>query len=164
MMNKENYVIGNAVLAPNYEPAGPSKKQEYERLKKTKAENLYKKREKRVNSKAKTLRCIALVFIVGVTLIFRYTSIYNVQKNLSNIKSETISLNKENENLKVELVKSSNLSNVEKIATGKLNMVRVEKHQVIYTDLTKENFAKDASLNKNHSQSSFLQKVYKMLF
>jgi cell division protein FtsL len=164
MMNKENYVNGNTVLAPSYEPLAPSKKQDYERLNKAKAENLIKKREKRVNSKAKTLRNIALVFIIGVTLIFRYASIYNIQKNLSNIKSEVVNLNKENENLKVELVKASNLNNVEKIATEKLHMVRTEKSNAIYMDLTKENFVKVASANKDQSQLSFLQKIYKMLF
>jgi cell division protein FtsL len=163
-MNKENYINGNTVLAPNYEPIGPSKKQEYEKLRKAKAENLNKKREKRVNSKAKTLSNIALVFIIGVTLIFRYASIYNIQKNLSNIKSHTINLNKENENLKVELVKASNLDNVEKIATEKLHMVRAEKAHAIYTDLTKENFAKVTNANKNDSKLSLLQKIYNMLF
>lgn len=164
MMNKENYINGNTVLAPIYEPEGPSKKQEYERFKKEKTNNLIKRREKKLNSKAQILSSILLVFVVGVTLIFRYASIYNIQRNLSNIKSETISLNKENENLRVELVKASNLDNVEKIATEKLHMVRAEKTQVIFADLTKENFADATSVNKTESQMSLLQKIYKMLF
>lgn len=164
MMNKENYVNGNTVLDPNYEPEGPSRKQEHERLIKLEVKRLNKQMDKRVNNKVKTLSSIALIFIIGVIIIFRYTSIYNVQKNLSNIKNETISINKENENLKVELVKASNLINVEKIATEKLHMVRAEKTQAIYADLTKENFAKVTSVNKDNTQLSLLQKIYKMLF
>lgn len=164
MMNKANYINGNTVLAPSYDPIEPSKKQEYEKLRKAKAENLNKKRKRSVNSKAITLRNIALIFIVGVTLIFRYATIYNVQKNLSNIKNETISLNKENENLKVELVKATNLASIEKIATEKLNMVRAEKTQVVYADLTSQNIVKVTSSNKNNTQMSLLQKIYKMLF
>ena len=164
MMNKENYVNGNTVLDPNYDPKVPSKKQEYERLRKVEVKKLNKQMDKRINNKAKTLSGIAFIFIVGVIIIFRYTSIYNIQKNLSNIKNKTISLNKENENLKVELVKASNLVNIEKIATEKLHMVRAEKTQAIYTDLTKGNFAKVTSANKNNTQLTLLQKIYKMLF
>jgi len=164
MMNKENYINGNTVLDPNYDPQGPSKKQEQEIFEKAKAKNLRSNIEKSVNSKAKILSSILLVFVIGVTLIFRYAAIYKVQKNLSNIKNQTISLNKENENLKVELVKASNLANVEKIATEKLHMVRAEKTQAIYADLTEENLVKVTSTDKKEVQLSLFQKIYKMLF
>lgn len=163
-MNKENYINGNTVLNPNYDPQGPSKKQEQEIFEKAKAKNLQNIMEKRVNSKAKTLSSIVLVFVIGLTLVFRYACIYKVQKNLSNIKNETISLNKENESLKVELVEASNLANVEKIATEKLHMVRADKTQAIYADLTEENLGKVTSSDKNEVQLSLFQKIYKMLF
>jgi len=154
MMNKENYVIGNTVLAPIYEPEDPSKNQKLKKLKKI--------NDKKLNIKVKFLSYMAITFIVGLILVFRYTSMYSVEKNLSNIKNETINLNQENDDMKVQLVNVSNLDNVQKIATEQLHMVKVNQDQVIYADLTKENFTKVASAND--PQLSMLRKIYNMLF
>ena len=144
MMNKENYVNGNTVLAPIYEPVDASKKQKLNKIKKIK--------NKKTNIKVKFLSYMALAFIAGLILVFRYASMYSVEKNLSNIKNETIILNQENDDMKVQLVKVSNLDNVQNIATNKLHMVKVNQNQVIYADLTKENFTKVASANIRNCQ------------
>lgn len=154
MMNKENYINGNTVLAPIYEPEDPFKKQKIKKLKKL--------NNKKLNIKIKFLSYMAMAFIVGLILVFRYTSMYSVEKNLTNIKNETINLNQENDDMKVQLVNVSSLDNVQKIATEQLHMVKVNQNQVIYADLTKENFTKVASAND--PQLSMLRKIYNMLF
>ncbi|EPS51695.1 cell division protein FtsL [Clostridium botulinum CFSAN002367] len=71
-----------------------------------------------------------------------------MQKDLSNINSHISEVEKENENLKVELVHYNNLSNIEKVAGQNLKMVPPDKDSAIYTDLSYNNFKAENS--KNH--------------
>ncbi len=103
---------------------------------------------KAFKKKFKTLGNIIIAFIIGVTLVARYGILYSMQKDLSNINSHISEVEKENENLKVELVHYNNLSNIEKVAGQNLKMVPPDKDSAIYTDLSYNNFKAENS--KNH--------------
>lgn len=95
---KDNYYIkGNTVLAPEFEPKENEKKDN--EVKRNKAKKL---KIKRTKNKLKTIRNISILFIVGITLVARYSIIYDLQKELNNINHNMTLLNKENENLKVD--------------------------------------------------------------
>ncbi len=94
--------------------------------------------------------------------------LYSMQKELSNINSEISKVEKESENLKVELVHHSNLSNIEKIAGEKLKMVPSNKESAIYADLSYNNFKKEDSKSrigeKHNAFSEFFSNLKKVLF
>jgi len=162
MMSKDNVIRGNTVLAPQYEPTNPEKKQQ-EDLRKARAINKAN-REKRVKSKMKIMINIGVAFIIGLVLIYRYVVMYNIRQDLSNIKSQVAAVNKENDNLKVILVSASSINEVEKTATEKLHMVRANRNQVVYADLTKDNFKNTSNKNNEDTEVGFIQKIINKLF
>ncbi len=119
MLEAKNRFNGNTVLKPQYEP-----QIEKDKVKEKKSNTKgTKNTTKAFKKKFKTLRNIIIAFIIGVTLVARYGILYSMQKDLSNINSHISEVEKENENLKVELVHYNNLSNIEKVAGQNLKMV-----------------------------------------
>ncbi|MDU6877397.1 cell division protein FtsL [Clostridium tepidum] len=165
MLEEKNRFNGNTVLKPQYEPQieKDNKKDKKEQYKKNK-----KIQQKLVKKKIKTLQNIIIAFILGVILVARYGMLYSMQKELSNINSEISKVEKESENLKVELVHHSNLSNIEKIAGEKLKMVPSNKESAIYADLSYNNFKKEDSKSrigeKHNAFSEFFSNLKKVLF
>lgn len=128
----ESYINGNTVLAPEPEISqngGHKEKNSKKGIKKDK---------KVPSGKLKSLRNIGVTFIIGVTLIGRYSMIYGMQRELNAIGLEINTINKENENLRVELVKFNNLQYIEDVATKKLNMVSPTKSNIMYCNLKNE--------------------------
>lgn len=162
--SKNNFINGNTVLAPNYNPARPLQDEEYEKLKKSKKESLHNIRQKRLKSKKNTLMTIALVCIVGVTMISRYSAVYSVQRQLAKVKANITTLDSQNESLKITLLKNSNIQQIEDSAVNKLHMVQPDKSQIIYADLTKDNFAKEIKDDKKNSQQNLFMRIKNMLF
>lgn len=158
MLDKENRFNGNTVLAPEYVP---SKKDQYEKIKKNKR-NKKKKKDRRLKKKFRTLGSILLIFVLGVTIITRYCIIYNMQKELNNIENKVAVLDKDSENLKVELVKYSNLNTIEKQAKDNLHMVVPDKESAIYSDLSYNNFKENTNKNKNDKHKSLFKFYYKL--
>ncbi|ACA53764.1 cell division protein FtsL [Clostridium botulinum] len=165
MLEAKNRFNGNTVLKPQYEPQiekdkVKDKKEQYKRNKKI--------QQKLLKKKFKTLRNIIIAFIIGVTLVARYGILYSIQKDLSNINSHISEVEKENENLKVELVHYNNLSNIEKVAGQNLKMVPPDKDSAIYTDLSYNNFKTENSKNhigeKHNAFLEFFSNLKKVLF
>lgn len=136
VVNEESFIQGNTVLQPEYRPYKDNK--DYKEKNK---KNLKRNRntKKRINSKAKIIGNTILAFIIGLVLIGRYCVIYNMQMELNLTKHNINEINKENENLKVELVKYNNLQYIEETATSKLQMLPPDKGAAVYTNLDKEN-------------------------
>jgi len=98
-------------------------------------------------------------------LIGRYGKIYSLQKQLNTVNQNVNSISRENENLKVELVRFSNIQYIEDVATKKLKMVRPTKQSMIYCDMNKEIFKYDNN-NKDENKVSHntLKEFFSKLF
>lgn len=165
MMGKQKIVNGNTVLVPQYEPSSPAEKERYEKLKKAKRESLGHRRYKRNKRKAKTLLNITLAFVIGISFVWRYSVMYNTQKNLNDTKTQINNLSIENENIKVNLLKNSNVGMVEATAISKLKMVYPEKNHVVKCNLEKQNFEKQVpSKNSSSKSEGFIAKIKSMFF
>lgn len=137
VVNEESFIQGNTVLKPEYRPYRDNESHKEKNKKKKLKKN--RKNKTRLNNKVKVIRNIILTFIVGLVLVGRYCAIYNMQMELNLTKNNINEINRENENLKVELVKYNNLQYIEDIATNKLQMLPPDKGAAVYTDLGKEN-------------------------
>ncbi len=126
---------GNTVLSPSesYE------KRKYEGLEESRKKADQSKKQKEIKKKQSILKYILLGFVIGVTIIARYCMIYNYQSAAAKTKAEIGILNKENDAYKVELIKFRNISYVEKVAVGRLNMVKPKYSDIQYLDLSKNN-------------------------
>lgn len=132
--NEKIMIDGNTVLAPSHVPYRES---EHERqVKRNKARN--KAKNKNINKKVIIMRNIMIAFIVGITLVGRYCIIYNLQSELNTTKQSIAAFSKENENLKVELVKYNNIQYIEDVAINKLGMVTPDRNDAIYADISKD--------------------------
>jgi cell division protein FtsL len=129
-VNEKFVISGNTVLAPNYEPYRESEQKRQVR------ENRISK--KNINKKIIVMRNIMIAFIVGITLVGRYCILYNLQSELNTSKQNIAELNKENENLKVDLVKYNNIQYIEDVAVNKLGMVTPNRNDAIYADVSKK--------------------------
>lgn len=119
-------VRGNTVLAPKRPHREVEKKQ------------VKKNNSKKVKSKFIIIRNIVMAFIIGIVLVGRYCAIYNMQKQLNTTKTNITELNKQNDNLKVELVKYNNIQYIEETAVSKLKMVAPDKNKAVFCNISQD--------------------------
>ena len=98
------------------------------------------------------------------TISYRYSLINEEYNSKENIKSKVSAVQKENEQLKVSIENSLNLSSIGKSAQDKLGMQKLDNSNKIYLDLQKKDYVEPASeeviLNDN---SSWFEKLIKKL-
>lgn len=75
---------------------------------------------------------IMFVFAVCILLITRYTIIAEMNFNINNLEKDYKNVVKENTDLNVQLMKTVNLDNLEKVALEKLNMQYADQSQYAY--------------------------------
>ena len=143
-MRKDRYQYGTnpRKVEPEYSPykqKTTNKSRKPEVLKtKTKAEVKVSKKEK-----IKTTKRIGLViaiFIVLLTISYRNSQINENFNQVQNLKKELSSLEKENEQLKVNIENSVNLNNIEQAAKEKLGMQKLTNKQAVYVSLPKKDY------------------------
>jgi len=163
-MDNKNLVNGSTALAPKYKPYKPNFDEELEKHLKAKKEKEKVLAEKRAKRKVKVLACIILSFFTGVLLISRYAAVYNMQKDLTRMKTEIHNTTMQNEDLKVQLYKAGNIQEIEETAKTKLHMITPDKNKVIYIETTKDYFAKDTKENNKNKEENLVAKIKNILF
>lgn len=156
-----NSNIINENILPQYEPKKKDKR--YEEIKNARKKQLQEKRNKRAKAKLKVLRNIFLAFIIGLLVIGRYSKIYKLENDLTQIKQEIYNTECDNENLKIELMSiKNNVKDIEEEAEKNFDMVQPNKVNVLYVDLEKDNFE---ALNKANSKGEdILEYIKEKLF
>lgn len=150
-----NIINGNTVLVPDYEPYRKKSEQKDKKLRQIKKEQANKR--KLVHEKVLSL--VLCIFVFGIASIYRYCSVYKAQMQLTEVNSEISSIQKENDDLKLKMVKYNNMQYIEETATSKLHMVRADKNSVIYANLT-NNYFQDSKQKKTGLQNySFFEKI-----
>lgn len=160
-MNKSNYVNGNTVLAPQYQPDWDN---EYKKLKEAKKRNKAIHREKNIKKKASVLLNIVGMFIFGTLLVWRYSMIYGMQQNLNQIKSNIQEVSRDNESLKIELIKFNSMGYIEDYAENTLKMVKPAKDTAVSINLDKQNFTIDVKENEKSVKKNLWAKILSIIF
>lgn len=121
-----------------------TKKQEEKKAieKKTKEKIKEKKLEKL--RKTKIVFCVILAFAVLLSISYRSSVINDTFAEVKQMKQELAAIQKENQQIKVNIESSLNLTNVEKEAK-KLGMQRLTNDQKIYINLPKKDYIEPAS-------------------
>lgn len=145
VMNKNKMINGNNAMQPEYES--------YEDYKKKRKIEV-RTRHRNIKHKLRIMRNIAIVFIVGMVLIARYSIIYNMQNQLTTVQNNIDRLSRENDNLTVELVKYNNLEYIEENAIKKLHMIQPEKSTAVYADLNKPIIKQETNYKSNKKLSN----------
>lgn len=147
-MNRYQYETSPRKLQPEYTPV----RKKYP--KKSTAKKEYNKKQPRKNSrtkndesknKIKVFGYVVLLFIVLFTISYRNSLIDESFSQIKGLKSEISEIEKENEQLKVNIESKLNLNNLEKSARELLGMQKLNSDQVIYVNIKKQDYIEPAT-------------------
>ena len=91
-----------------------------------------------------TITVIA-IFGLLLTISYRNSQINEKFNEMQSLKKELSSLQKENEQLKVNIANGLNLANIEKLAKEKLGMQKLTNKQIVYVSLPNKDYVESAS-------------------
>ena len=130
-------------LEPDYEQT----RDNYRKKKK----NISKKKQEKVQPRTylkrqiKIVVCIFLFFSSLLVISYRNSLINESFNHNESLKANLAAIEKQNEQLKVNLENSLNLSNIEKLAEEKLGMQKLDNSQKVYVSLDKKDYVEAAS-------------------
>ena len=93
----------------------------------------------------KTTVTVVGLFLLLLTISCRNSQIDKQFTQIQEQKKQLATLQKENEQLKVSIENSLNLSNIEKVAKEELGMQKLSSKQTIYVTLPKKDYVESAS-------------------
>ena len=132
-------------LQPEYQPNKNPYKKKKSSLNKKQTTNKKVASKKKSKYNYKPVAYIMLAFAMLFTISYRNSLINEKYNEKENIKSQVSAVQKENEQLKVSIENSLNLSSVEKAAEDKLGMQKLDNNQKVYLDLQKRDYVEPAS-------------------
>lgn len=140
--SRYQYETSPRKLEPEYEPIK-------ENYKKRKTTNVKKKQEKvqpkrHIKKQIKVVTYVCLIFASLLVISYRNSLINESFNENEGIKSDLAAIEKENEQLRVNLENSLNLSNIEKLAEEKLGMQKLDNSQKVYVSLDKKDYVESA--------------------
>ena len=83
---------------------------------------------------------LAIVFIMLFIIIYRNSMVNQSFSELQNLKKEATNIQKENDQLEVNIQNSTNLNNIETSAKEMLGMQKLTSAQTIYINLDKQDY------------------------
>lgn len=157
--NDELYVSGNTVLKPERVQVERESKERYERLEKHKNQLRVKKEKEAKVHKARVISLIFISFIIGFTVLYRYSLIYSIQKDYVEARHSVATLEKENENLKINLVKLEDDKTI-KDKISSLKMVTANKNLCVNVDLNKDVFNEKKENKTEEGVLSYIKQLF----
>lgn len=139
-------------LQPEYEPNKNPYKKKKSALSKKRKNNIKQKVRQRMNKPKKETKYnykpvvyIGLAFAMLFTISYRYSLINEKYNEKESIKSQVSAVEKQNEQLKVSIENSLNLTSIEQAAKNQLGMQKLDNNQKVYLDLQKKDYVQPAS-------------------
>ena len=139
--NTYQYETSPRKLKPEYD-YNKSKKQQ---SKKSTTKKITQKKQVNKNRKAETVILVAIGFIVLLAISYRNTLINERFAEIKELKTNLAAITKENEQLKVNIENSLNLSNIEQEAKDRLGMQKLTNKQTVYISLPKKDYVEPAT-------------------
>jgi cell division protein FtsL len=147
--NAKSYVHGNVAYDIH-----PEKKLE---VKKKPRKRKKVKQNKNLKVKLKIICTIGLVFALSFLTISRFTVIMDMSADIREVKSEIREVQKENDNIKVDLARMDNIRNIEQVAMNQYGMVVPQRDEIIYIDV------KSLAASNEKPQVTAFQAIQKLL-
>jgi cell division protein FtsL len=121
----QSYTYGN--IAYDIKP-------EKKKIKKKKR-SVKKQSNVKVKDKLKLISYIGVVFLLAFLTIARFTVILKMSADIRDVKSQIKRVQKDNENIRVELARIDNIKSIEEIAVSQYGMVVPKREQIVYVDV-----------------------------
>lgn len=126
-----------------------------------KAKQQQETKKKHVAQKIKAIGYVAIFFAVLFAISYRNTVISEKYSQIKTEKSNLAAVEKENEQLEVNIESKTNLGAIEKEAKDKLGMKKLNDKQTVYVDLEKQDYVESATddVIMNDAHQTFFQKI-----
>ncbi len=131
-------------LEPEYKPQRQSRKRKLKVVEDLPRQEVKVSKEQKKKQTKVTLTVIA-IFILLLTISYRNSQINERFNEVQTLKKELSSLEKENEQLRVNIENGLNLNTIEKLAKEKLGMQKLTNKQTVYVSLPKKDYVESAS-------------------
>ena len=159
--SRYQYETSPRKLAPENEPyVRPNTKNN-----KTTAHKTAEKPKQKLQLKTK-IKAVVYIFLIFASLLvisYRNSQINESFNENEGLKSNLAAIQKENEQMKVNLENSLNLSNIEKMAREKLRMQKLDSSQKVYVSLDKKDYVEPASEEVVIQEENWLTKLLNTL-
>lgn len=110
---------------------------------------------------------VIICFLMLMLISYRYATINANFRQKENLKKELASIQKENEQLKVNIEKQMNFNAIEQEAKEKLGMQKLDNNQKVYVNLNKSDYiepSESVSNTENQKEETWWCKLLKDLF
>lgn len=94
-----------------------------------------KAKKRNVKNKLKLMVSIVIITICSFGILTRYAAITKKTYNIRSIKSDISKMQKQNENISVDIAKQNNIRSIETVAVGQYGMVMPENNSLVYVDV-----------------------------
>ena len=131
-------------LQPEYEPQKNPYQNKKSSTKKLKTTNNKKQSKKTLKPKAKAIVYLAIGFTILFAISYRNSLITESFNEKEELKKNLSSIEKENEQLKINIENSLNLNNVAQSAKEMLGMQKLDNSQKVYISLPKKDYVEPA--------------------
>lgn len=146
-------------LQPEYEPRKNPYDKKKSSTKKMKKQNVKKQSKKQLKPKAKLVMYMMLGFTILFAISYQNSLITESFNQKAELKEQLSAIEKENEQLKVNIEKSLNLNNVEQSAKEMLGMQKLDNSQKIYINLPKEDYIESSTKDIMLEEKNFIEKL-----
>jgi cell division protein FtsL len=162
--NGSEYIKGSTVFAPDININRPVRKEEYERLRKSRAQKLSRIRQRKNDHKKRVVLSILVVFFAGLGLIWNESQVYKTQRQLTRVRREINEVHHLNEALRVELIKVRGIGQLQEAAENDLGMVRPDRSNIVYLDLSKNYFEREPKDGRESKAKDIMARIKNLLF
>lgn len=143
--NRYQYETSPRKLQPEYEQI-QKKYSKKSTARKTKINNKSKLQEKKHSkNQFKIMLYVAIGFIILFAISYRNSVINEKFSEIKTLKTNLAGIEKENEQLKVNIENNLNLKSVEQSAKEMLGMQKLNNSQTVYINLPKEDYIEPAT-------------------
>ena len=105
------------------------------------------------------------IFLLFLTISCRNSQIDKKFDEVQDKKKELTTIQKENEQLRVNIENSLNLNNIEKVAKDEFGMGKLTNKQTVYVTLPKKDYVESASEKVDiNKEKNFFQKIIEKVF
>lgn len=127
-------------LEPEYEIRKNPYQKKKSSTKTNKKTNNNKQIKKQLKPKVKVALCIAIAFAILFAISYRNSLITESFNKKEDLKKNLAAIEKENEQIKINIEKSLNLNNVEQSAKEMLGMQKLNNNQKVFINLPKQDY------------------------
>lgn len=144
--NRYQYETSPRKLQPEYRPEKKKYPKKSTARKKVETKKTAKKQvKKQANSQIKVMAYVAIGFSILFAISYRNSVINEKFSEIKTLKSNLAAIQKENEQLEVNIENNLNLQTVEQSAKEMLGMQKLDKSQTVYINLPKQDYVEPAT-------------------